>query len=265
MDTFEQAFSDTESTADSTLRAATNLTLQLKALQKAARVGNISAINRAHERIGAALTRLRQEVSNASRAWPYQGSEDVEYLRTQYLPELRQMALASGLEILERDDRLISHPSIVRVLPSDKAVRIDRKQTFDIRPSHLVGLLLANQRRPARHQSGQFLEAIFNVYKDHVRDESDRRMLKGGGPVVPLEMIYTRLTYLPSSSREFDRSDFARSLYDLDVGTARTTKSGATVSFHASAGAKSTKGLFTFIGPDGRDVQYYAIKFTEVG
>ena len=90
-----------------------------------------------------------------------------KYLKTQYAAELRQTAQEKGLDIYERDGRLIAPPSMVRVLPGELAVRIDRKQTSTIRPSYLAELLLENQKKPVRYQSGAFLEAIYNVYSDH--------------------------------------------------------------------------------------------------
>ena len=266
MDTFEQAFSDTERAAEATLRAAANLSSHLKALQKAARVGNIAAIKRAQSSIEAALvTLLPEEVDRAVTVWPYQDDEEVEYIRTQYSAELRKAAAERGVVTYEGDGplSLVAHPSMLRVLPGERAVRVDGKRVSAIRPSHLAALLLDNQKKPARHQSGQFLEALYRVYVDHVRDASGSRMLKSVGDVVPLEMVYTRLTYLPSSNREFDRNDFARAVYNLDAGGMRTTRSGATVSFPSSAGNRSPKGLFTSVGPDGQRVRYYGIRFTE--
>ena len=265
MDTFEQAFSATEKAAELTLRSIAGLTSQLKALQKAAKTGNIAAIKRARDRLDAALSTLRQEVANTSASWPFQEQEEEEYLKTKYAAELRRTAQEKGLDIHERDGRLIAPPFMVRVLPGDLAVRIDRKQMSTIRPSYLAGLLLENQKKPVRYQSGAFLEAIYNVYSDHVRAENGGRMMKGGGPVIPLEMIYTRLTYLPGSNRDYDRSDFARAVYNLDASGTKKTRSGATVSFPSSTGTRSSRGLFSFVGPDGQDVQYYGIRFTEDG
>ncbi len=260
MDTFEQAFSDTERAADSTLKVASSLTSQLKALQKAAQRGNIAAIKRAQSNIEAALTQLRQEVNNASGAWPYQDDEVKQGLETRYLDELRQAAQSNGLQTHEQDGRLVAHPSIVRVLPGERAVRIDRKQTSDIRPSHLTALLLANQRRPVRHQSASILQALYDVYSDFLREESPDRLVKGSAPVVPLETIYRRLTYLPGSSRDFDRGDFARAVYTLDAGVDKKTRSGATVEFSP---AERPRGVFAFIGRDGQVIRYYGIRFTE--
>ena len=263
MDTFEGAFKDVERAADSTLQSASGLMRQIKALQKAAKEGNIAAMKRAQERVDVELGTLRQAAANAAGAWPFSSEEEDQYLRTEYAGELRAVAQEQGLMVHERDGRLVAHPSMVRVLAGERAVRIDKKQTSTVRPSHLVGLLLANQKKPVRHQSGQFLEALHTVYKDMVSDESPDRMVRGSGRVVPLEVIYRRLTYLPGSGREYDRTDFARAIYDLDASGVQKTRAGATVSF--TDGGRTTRGLFTFVGPDGRDVQYYGIRFTEEG
>ena len=265
MDTFEQAFSATEKAADSTLRSANGLVRQIKELQKAAQVGNIAGIKRAQERIDAALGVLRQEVVNSAASWPFPNHEEEQYLKTGYITELHQVAQGLGLQVHERDGRLVAHPLMVRVLPGERAVRIDKKQTSNIRPSHLAEVLLVSQKKPVRYQSAAFLEALYIVYKDFVHEDNPNRLVKGSGRVVPLEEIYKRLTYLPGSSREYERADFARAVYDLDASSVKKTRSGATVSFPSSTGTRSSRGLFTFVGPDGADVQYYAIRFTEEG
>ena len=86
-----------------------------------------------------------------------------------------------------------------------------------------------------------------------------------GTRVVPLERIYKLFTSLPGTRREYATTDFARDIYRLETSGQTTTRSGASVSFPASTGTRSAKGLFTFVGPDGQDVQYYGVRFTEAG
>ncbi len=263
MNSFEQAFSDTERAATTTRKSAEGLVSLAKQLQKAAKEGNISAIKRVQTRLNSDLDALRQEVANAVEIWPFREEDEEQYLNNQYSAELRHAASERGLSIQERDGRLISHPSIVRVIPSDRAVRIDKKKLSTIRPSHLAGVLLENQKKPARYQSARFLEALYTVYSDIVKEGSSDRMLEGGSRVVPLDRIYRLQTSLPGASREYDRTDFARDLYILDASGPKQTRNGATVDFPSSTGAKSSTGLFPFVGPDGQDVQYYGVRFTE--
>ncbi len=263
MDSFEQAFSDTERAATSTLQSAAGLVSLAKQLQKAAKEGNIAAIKRAQNRLNTDLDALRQEVANAVETWPFRDEDEEQYLNNQYAAELLRVASERGLEIHERDGRLISHPSMVRILAGERAVRIDRKKTTTIRPSYLAEFLLVNQKKPGRYQSGAFLESLYNVYSDIVKEESSNRLVEGGGRVVPLDRIYRLLTSLPGISREYDRTDFAMDLYNLDSSGLRRTRSGASVSFPASTGTRRPRGLFSFVGPDGRDVEYYGVRFTE--
>ena len=262
MDSFEQAFSDTERAATATLTSANELVRQAKQLQKVAKEGNIAAIKRTQVRLDTALADLRQRVANSVQSWPFQDEEEEEYLREGYNAELIRVAGEQGLEIYERDGRLICHPSIVRILTGEQAVRIDKKQTSTIRPSHLVSLLVKEQKKPARFQSAQFLESLYRVYSVIAREESSDRMIRAGR-VIPLTIIYQMFTAKPGETREYTPTDFARSLYQLDSGDIKTTRSGATVSFPASTGARSARGVFTFVGPDGRDVSYYSIRFTQ--
>ena len=263
---FEQAFSDTERAADSTLKSAADLMRQVRALKKASQTGNIAAVRRSQDRLDDALNALRQEVANASSSWIFEEEEEKHHLDDQYAAELRRAAEEVGLDIYERDELLISYPSIVRILPGDRAVRIDRKKVSTIRPSHLAGLLLDNQKKSSSFTANRFLESLYNVYSDIVSEESSGRMVEGSGRVVPLARIYRLFTSLPGSSREYDRTDFARDLYILDSDGPRRTRSGAIVDFPTSAGARRrSSDLFSFIGPDGQSVEYYGLRFTEGG
>ena len=263
MVSFEQAFSDSERAADSTLKSAADLTKQVRDLKKAAQTGNIAAVKRSQDRLDEALGALRQEVVNAISSWPFDDDDEKQYLNDHYADELRHAAEELGLDIHERDGRLISHPSIVRILPGECAVRVDRKKVSNIRPSHLADFLLANQNKSSGFRPNRFLESLYTVYSDIVSGESSGRMVEGPGLVVPLVRIYKLLTSLPGASREYDRSDFARDIYILDANGPHRTRRGALVSFHASTGAKSDRDLFSFIGPDGQSVVYYGIRFTE--
>ena len=267
MSSFEQAFDETQKAAAATLASAGDLIKLARQLEKASREGNVAAIKRVQDRLDAALGSLGQAVANAVQSWPFQEEEEEQYLKDGYRAELRRIASEKGLDIHERDDRLVSHPSIVRILPGERAVRIDKKKISSIRPSHLADALLRNQEKPGRYQSGAFLDSLYNVYSDIVRDElSDRDLLaQPAGRVVPLERVYRLFTSLPGSSREYDRTDFARDLYILDTNGPKRTKKGASVSFPSSTGTRRSKGLFAFVGPDGRDVEYYGLRFTEGG
>lgn len=263
MDSFEQAFSDTERAAKSTLDSAGELIRLVKQLQEASREGNLVAMKRTQGRLNDALGTLGQTVANAVQAWPFQEGEEEQYLRDGYSSELRRIASEQGLDMHEQDDRLISHPSVVRILPGDRAVRIDKKKVSSIRPSYLAKVLLEKQKKPSRYPSGAFLESLYAVYSDIVEEEGSDRLVRTAGRVVRLERIYRLFTSLPGSNRDYDRTDFARDLYMLHTKGPERTKRGAAVSFPSSTGTRNPGGVFSFVGPDGRPVQYYGLRFTE--
>lgn len=264
MISLEQAFSDTERAAESALRAARGLTTQARALERAAKTGNIAAIEREQERLTEALSVLQQEVHNAASSWSLPDEEVERYLEERYTDELRGAAADVGLKVYERDGNVFSYPSVLRVIPREKAVRVDRKKSSAIRPSHLAELLLKNQTKRSGYSSNRFLESLYLVYSGILSREDSGRLMKSTGIVVPLIKIYGLMTALPGANREYDRSDFARDIYMLDSQGPRRTRRGATVSFPSSTGTRRrSSDLFTFVGPEGESVEYYGLRFSE--
>jgi hypothetical protein len=262
--TFEQGFAEAERAAEQAHRAASRLGTQIKQLQKAAKLGDIAALRRAVERVAAALDALRDDVANAREAWPFSPADEVDYMEAKYIDELRALSRESGLALYERDGNLVCSPSIVRVQAEGRSVRIDRRRVVAIRPSALVEELRANQKKPQRFRSDQFMESLYDAYRLVAGTETTRRVKQASfqGPVIQLERIYQALTLAPGASKEYDRSDFARDLYLLASSNVCQTRSGAQLSLPASTGTKGGR-LFSFVAPDGEVVNYYGIRFTE--
>ena len=264
MPTFEEAFSDTEKAAEAARKAAAGVVSRARALEKAAKTGNIAAIKRGQASLRDAVTALGQESASAESCWPFTEEEERRIFDEQYADALKAAAEEKGLGMLERDGLLVSYPSILRLLPADRAVRVDRKKVSTIRPSYLVGVLLANRERSSGFRPRQFLESLYAVYGDITGATSPELLRERGGRVVPLARIYKLMTALPGASRDYNRGDFARDLYVLDSDGPRRTGNGAEVSFPSSTGTRRrSSDLFSFVGPDGHTVEYYAIRFGE--
>ena len=257
MDTFERAFNDTEQAAASTLNAVKSMEKLAKALQKAAKEGNISAIKRECSRLNPTLNSLREEVSNAVTVWPFKDEEEEVYLREHYAGELRKIAAEKGLDVRERDGMLISYPFIVRILPGERAVRIDKSKKTTLRPSRLTEILVEQQKKPPRFRSDAFLKSLYEMYVLLAKAKK--------GAVIPLAMIYEAFTSRPGSKRDYDKIDFARDIYFLEKSGTLSTKSGYRVSFPSSTGSKKAKNTFSFVGPDKQMVTYYGIQFSGGG
>ena len=257
---FEQGFADTESAAATTAKSAAEVAKSARALERAAKTGSINAIRKAQGELEAAVRVLTQEVANAVDAWPFQPDDEEAYLREHFAGELRQIAAAQNLDIHQRDEQLIAHPSIVRVLSDRRAVRIDRKQVSAIRPTYLAALLRANQQKPARFNGRNFIESLYTAYTMLVGGQSPLRRPEGGlSPPIPLARIYELLTVMPGASREYSRTDFARDLYRLDMEGPKATRSGAELHFHS--GRQSN---ISFVAPDGHLLTYHNVAFSDV-
>ena len=268
MTNFEQAFSDTERAAESALKSAGVVTRRARALIGAAKAGNVSAVKRSQADLDEAMKALRQEVDNANSVWHFQDEEEERYLRDGYADELIAAAREIGLSIYKQDDVLISYPSVVRILPGERAVRIDRRLERGVRPSHLANSLLKNQSKTSGFRPNQFLESLYSVYSDIVSESesnSGADMIAGSARTLRLARIYSLLTSLPGSGRDYGRYDFARDLYTIDSEGPRVTRRGYRVAFPASTGTRRPRAsdLFDFIGPDGQRITYYGIRFSE--
>ncbi len=254
---FEKGFADTERAAALTAKSAADVAKFAKQLEKAAKVGSINALKKAQTDLNAALSALRQEVANTSSAWPFQSREEETYLKESYSTELREVAATKGLEIYEQDERLIAPPLMVRVLPPNLAVRIDKKQVSTVRPSHLVSLLVAEQKKPARFNSNAFLNSVYSAYNKLVRDRPAISSVgESRGHTISLSEIYELFTIAPGSAREYSRTDFARDLYRLETEGLKETRSGAKVYFHS--GRQSN---ISFVDPKGSIITYHGIEF----
>jgi hypothetical protein len=255
--TFEEAFAEAERSAAAAAKAASLIVSAAKQMQKAAQEGDIAKLRRTAERLSSVAETARQDVANAKTAWPFSEDEERAYLSSKYELELCDEADRSGLKMYSRDARLLAYPSVIRLLPNELAVRVDRKRLPALRPTHLVRFLLANQKKKSRYPVERFLEALYSTYKIIVSTSEL-------GTPVKLARVYGALTLLPASAIEYSKSDFARDIFMIDQSGVDRTKSGARLSLPASTGAKGGGAdLFTFVAPDGAVQTYYGIQFTE--
>ncbi len=159
--------------------------------------------------------------------------------------------------MFESDERLLCYPSLIKVLPGDAAVEIDRRREKRLRPSVLAGLLAAVQTRPPRFKPEPFLESLASGY-DLVRSREQQR----DGAVVRLVDVWGVLTLLPGQQRDYARPEFARDLYLLDSSGVTTAKSGRVLRWHASSGTRGS-GTLTTVAQTGQQQLYWGISFAE--
>ncbi len=260
MTSFEKACADTERAAEAALQAAKELAARARALKKAAHTGRIATIRREQEKIGEALAALQREDFSITSFWPFSQEEEVQFLRDRYINELLQVAQKKRLNIHKQDRILVSYPSVVKIVPKDRAVQVDRKKVSDIRPSHLVNFLIHNQNRQSGFKPKQFIETLYRVYKDITSNAPNGPL--NAGRIILLIRIYKLITALPGSAVDYTQQDFARDVYLLDRDGPRETRDGAAVSFPSSTGTRQpSKNLLFFTDPSGNNVKYCGISF----
>ena len=263
MSTFEQGFAAAENAADAVLKTLGDVSKLTRQMRKAAQDGNIAAVRRTSERLQDSINLIRQEVANAGNAWPFTSEDERAYLENQYAEELKEVARRKGLQVFDRDGRLIAHPSVVRVIPEERRVQIDRSKTLAIRPSKIVEDLDTLQKSPPRINPRPFLQRLYEAYLALCRsDTSDRLRLGEGGQVVRLDQIYNLSTGLLGARRDYSLLHFARDLYTLESSGIREVSNGARVTFPASTGTRVPRGTISYVGHDGETVVYYGIQFS---
>jgi len=251
----EDAFAQAEAAAEMALKAANAVTSAAKAYRTAAQQGKVRELLAAAEKARAAIATLDQEVANLAESWEF---DEESYLANgAFIHELIERAGQTGLRIDELDNRLYCYPALIRVLPGDRAVMIDKTRERRIRPSVLVAHLRDLQRKPPRFRSGDFLEALYAAYQIAVQRKHDR----AEGAVVPLLEMYELFTLAPGQSREYSRQEFARDVYLLDQSGQDTTRDGARVEFHAGAGARTPRGALTIVTMQGAERKYHGVSF----
>lgn len=252
----EKAFADVQKAAENAAQATTRVVGAAKILARTARQGDIVRMRKAVEQLKTTLDTASTAISNCGEAWPFSLEEEEQYLRDKFSSELLGEAKAARVSMFTRDEGLVCFPSLLKVMPSERALRIDRKRVSTLRPSFLIATLQATQAKRSRFDATRFLEALYRAYVMLVGE-------KEIGVTIPLARVYEAFTLFPGSATEYGKAEFGRDLLMLDQSNVTTTKSGASVSLPASTGTKGTRTALSIVGPDGNVVTFYGLRFTK--
>jgi len=250
----ESALEAAQSGAEAALKAAAGVTGQLRKARGAAASGQVRDLRRALDAAAAQAASLAAAASDLRAQYDF--DEGAFLASGGYAKELLAAAAERGVAMFEEDERLLCYPSIVRLVPGDAAVEIDRRRERRLRPSVLVGLLAARQARPPKFRPEPFMESLAEGY-----DLLVARSGKKPDAVVRLYDIWSVLTLLPGQGKEYTRPEFARDLYLLDQQQVRHTKDGRTLRWHASSGTRGA-GVLTTVARTGQQQVYWGVSFT---
>jgi hypothetical protein len=249
----ETALASLEASAESSLKTTNALVAQLKRIRKIAQTGSVRDLEKALEQAQQLAGATRDAVIAIKAGWRFDARAYME--AGSFAEEILAIGSASGITLQEQDGRVVSYPSLVRILPADEAVEIDRKRTREIRPSHVVAQLQSAQSRPTRFRAEPFLEALLRAYR-YVVAEGGRQI----GETVRLVDVYKVLTVLPGQSAAYSVSEFVRDIYLLDQSRVAESRDGLTLSLPAASGTRTGSALRAVTR--GGDLKtYYGISF----
>ena len=253
MASFESVLGTTQDGAEAALKSAGGLTRELRRAKTAAASGQVRELRRALDAAAGIAAEMSAQVQQVRDGYDI---DETSYLASgDYAKELLATASDRGVAMFEEDERLLCYPSIVRVVPGDSAVEVDRRRERRLRPSVLVGLLAAAQQRPPKFRAEQFLESLVTSY-----DLVIARAGKNPDAVARLADIWAVLTLLPGQGKEYTRPEFARDLYLLDQSGTGQARDGRTLRWHASSGTR-TAGVLTTVARSGQQQRYWGVSF----
>ena len=253
--TMEETLAATERAVDGALKSAAAVTRDLRKALAGARTGQVRDARKTLAAADAAAAALAAEVRALRDGFDL---DEQDYLASGgYTKELLATAEAKGVTIFEEEDRLLCYPSLLRVVPGEAAVEIDKVRERRIRPSVLVDLLAKPQQRAPRFKAEVFLDSLRAGYETVVASEG-----KKADAVVRLVDVWTMLTMLPGQRGQYSKQEFARDLYLLDQsGVTRTAKNARELRWSASTGTKGA-GVLVTVARSGQRQYYWGVSFT---
>lgn len=247
----EGALARVERAVEASSKAVASLARELKRAHAAAASGQVRELRRALDAGQAMAGDVVARVAAAATAYDV---DEVDLLASgAYAKELLATAEAADVAMFAEDDRLLCYPSIVRVLPGDVALEIDRKRARGIRPSVIVAQLAKAQRAGPRFKPAPFMASLVGAYDLVVAGQG-----KAPGAVVRLLDVYNALTLLPGQSRDYTRAEFARDLYLLDQSGETAGPGGRRLRWAASSGTRQA-GVLTTVAMSGQQQRYWGI------
>lgn len=246
----EAALAATQNDAESVLKASSALSRELKKAHSCAVTGQVRDLRRALDAAVVLSAELAEATRDARQA--FEVDESAYLASGVYAKELLALAAERGVAMFEEDERLLCYPSLLKLLPGDAALEIDRRREKRLRPSFVVDALAAAQQRPPRFKAETFLASLAAAYA---------LLAQNGTGVQRLVDVWDVLTLLPGQAKDYTKPEFARDLYLLDQSGVTTTKSGLRLRWHASTGTRGA-GVLTTVAKTGQQQRYWGVSFS---
>lgn len=252
-ESMESALAATQALVELAGRQSAAVARELKRAAAGAATGSVRDLRRALDAAQTATSELSAAVSAADESYRL---DEFAYLSSGgYTAELLAAAAEQNVAMFVEDDQLLCYPSLVRVLPGDAAITVDRRRDKRLRPSVVVAMLGAAQERPPRFKAEPFLESLASAYKLLAAQTNK------ADPVLRLDEIWKVLTLLPDQARSYSLAEFARDLYLLDQTGVATTRAGRALRWHASSATRGA-GVLSTVAKSGQRQRYWGVSFS---
>jgi hypothetical protein len=226
----------------------------LKRFQKAISEGDFKAIERLWDNARNCSQQTRKASEKCSQfcfdVKMYLGDDGL------FFPELKELAAKNGLKLYELDGVGYCYPVTIKCEPELFSIRINNKRELKIHPDRILKILKDIQKKESKFKPQQFIEILFDAYKLESGRRKSEKLID-----VPLVNIYSILTLLPGSKKEYDLLDFSRDLYFLDKSGLTTTSSRARMDLIGSTGGREKIKRIKCITPQGQTKEYQSIIF----
>ena len=251
----EEMFRTAEEHVSRATSAARSLVQGLQRIQASLKDGDLRRARKALADLEA--TKLMVTGSLASIHDVFSLDEEAYLSSPGFLEEVVMFARQQGIQVFTADGALYSYPISITVASKEKALAINGKRDQRLRPSLIVGAIVAAQKEPVRFKPQAFLESLYSAYKHLCASGAPA----DSGTVIPLVKIYELLTLLPEQARKYTKPEFAQDVYLLDKSGVTRTKSGERLSFPASTGTRSIADTLATLSETGEQKRYYGIAF----
>lgn len=244
--TLEDALASVADAATGGIASTAELAKSLKHAKTAAATGKLAELEKAITQARQQIAIVAERISILESTWDFDAQAHFE--SGAYKRELLDAITRAELKPADRDGRILCYPSVLRIMPNDQTLEIDRKKERRVRPSFVAAELKKHRGKKTGIKPERLVNILYTAYDVLVAGQKGTR-------VVRVLDIYALLTQLPQA-REYSRQEFARDLLLLDMSDVRSTNAGKRIELYADTGARNTSVL-SAVTPDG-DVRLYS-------
>ncbi len=248
--TLEEELQAHEAEIETLLKSVKRYTTTLNAWKKAAKVGNVNAIQRTSTLAYELANGLPAATGAAASSWTFNSRG---YLASgEWRKELQATAASRfDLRITEDNETLVSSPVMIRAQPARGALMIGKRSWSSLRPAVTAAELKRLRDRLSQGNSQEFVDSLLGACEYLDKENRFGRFRD----------IYNLFCLTPGYKRENSRAAFAQQIYSLQKSGIQFARGTYRFEFEYPSGNAKPDDVFTVISESGNPISYYAIWF----